>query len=397
VKTERLYYSDSYLTSFRATLVDQRDEGCRVYLDQTAFYPTSGGQLFDTGRLGGVRVIEVVDEDEQIAHLLEAPLPPGVVEGVVDWRRRFDHMQQHTGQHLLSAVFANEFGCQTVSVHFGDATATLDLDVGALGPAEIRRAESRANTLVTENLSVQVAFEDAAAATGLRKATERSGPIRIVTIAGLDRSACGGTHVRATGEIGPILIRKVERVKKLVRLEFLCGARAVARARADFEILSELAGPASAGIDDLPALLEKQRAELKGIESVRRVLEAELHIYRARELYQAARPDESGRRCILHQAAGGTMESCRGLAQHGADRNTHRPARSPSSRLARQRNRCRTPAPVGCVRPRGSGRGDRTAGARHRPRRGRDRSGARKTHQRRARQSLTHRREMRPS
>jgi alanyl-tRNA synthetase len=315
VKTERLYYSDSYLTSFRATLVDQRDEGCRVYLDQTAFYPTSGGQLFDTGRLGGVRVIEVVDEDEQIAHLLEAPLPPGVVEGVVDWRRRFDHMQQHTGQHLLSAVFANEFGCQTVSVHFGDATATLDLDVGALGPAEIRRAESRANTLVTENLSVQVAFEDAAAATGLRKATERSGPIRIVTIAGLDRSACGGTHVRATGEIGPILIRRVERVKKLVRLEFLCGGRAVARARADFELLSELAGPASAGIDDLPALIEKQRAELKGIESVRRALEAELHVYRARELYQAARPDETGRRCILHQAAGGTMESCRGLAQ----------------------------------------------------------------------------------
>jgi len=278
VKTERLYYSDSYLTSFRATLVDQRDEGYRVYLDRTAFYPTSGGQLFDTGRLSGVRVVEVVDEDDQIAHLLEAPLPPGVVEGVVDWRRRFDHMQQHTGQHLLSAVFANEFRCQTVSVHFGDAAATLDLDVGALGPAEIRRAESRANALVTENLLVQVAFEDAAAATGLRKATERSGPIRIVTIAGLDRSACGGTHVRATGEIGPILIRKVERVKKLVRLEFLCGGRAVARARADFEILSELTGPASAGIDDLPALIEKQRAELKGIESVRRALEAELHI-----------------------------------------------------------------------------------------------------------------------
>jgi alanyl-tRNA synthetase len=315
VKTDRLYYSDSYLTSFRATLVDQRDEGRRVYLDRTAFYPTSGGQLFDTGRLGGIRVVEVVDEDDQIAHLLEAPLPVGAVEGVVDWRRRFDHMQQHSGQHLLSAVFANEFGCQTVSVHFGDATATLDLDVGALGPAEIRRAESRANALVTENLSVQVAFEDAAAATGLRKASGRSGPIRIVTIAGLDRSACGGTHVRATGEIGPILIRKVERVKKLVRLEFLCGGRAVARARADFELLSELASPASAGIDDLPGLIEKQRAELKGSESVRRAMETELHGYQARELYQAARPDETGRRCILHQAAGGTMESCRGLAQ----------------------------------------------------------------------------------
>ena len=315
MKTERLYYNDSYLTSFRATVVDQSDEGRRVYLDRTAFYPTSGGQPFDTGRLGGIRVVDVVDEEERIAHVLEAPLPPGTVEGVVDWGRRFDHMQQHTGQHLLSAVFAEDFGYQTVSVHFGDTAATLDLDVGAVGPEEIRRAETRANALVTENRAVRVELEEAASATGLRKATGRSGPIRIVTIVGLDRSACGGTHVRATGEIGPVLIRKAERIRKQVRLEFLCGARAVARARADFDTLSALAGAGSAAIDDLPALFEKQRAELKGLELARRGLEEELHVRRARELHDATPPDESGRRRIVYRATGDTLESCRGLAQ----------------------------------------------------------------------------------
>jgi alanyl-tRNA synthetase len=315
VTTERLYYTDSYLTTFQAAIVEQRDGGRRVYLDRTAFYPTSGGQPFDTGWLDQSRVVDVVDEDDRIAHVLEAPLQAGTAAGVVDWGRRFDHMQQHTGQHLLSAVLADEFGYQTVSVHFGDAVSTVDLDAGAVGPEQIRQAEARANALVTENRPVQVAFEDAELAGGLRKATARSGPIRIVTIAGLDRSACGGTHVRATGEIGTVLIRRAERVRKQTRLEFLCGARAVARARADFEILSGLAGVTSAAIDDLPALIEKQRAESRETEAARRALEAELHGYRARELYQAALPDAAGRRCVLFRAPGGTVDGCRGLAQ----------------------------------------------------------------------------------
>jgi alanyl-tRNA synthetase len=136
-----------------------------------------------------------------------------------------------------------------------------------------------------------------------------------VTITGIDRSACGGTHVRATGEIGPILIRKVERVRKQVRLEFMCGKRAVARARADFEILSSLASSSSAAVDDLPGLFEKQRVDLKGLEQARRSLEEELHVLQARELYEAAPPDPVGRRCIVFRAAAATPESCRGLAQ----------------------------------------------------------------------------------
>lgn len=312
--TERLYYTDSYLTTFSAAVVERSQDGRRVYLDRTAFYPTSGGQPFDTGQLSTVRVLDVVDEDDRIAHLLEGPLPSGTVSGTVDWPRRFDHMQQHTGQHLLSAVLADRFGYQTVSVHFGAESATLDLDVGALSPEEIRRAESDANALVTENRPVEAGFEDAATATRLRKAVERSGTIRVVTIKDLDRSACGGTHVRATGEIGSILIRRAERVKKHVRLEFLCGQRAVVRARADFDILSGLATLSSAAVADLPGVYDKLRVELKTAEATRRAIEEELHQYRARDLYHTTPADATGRRFIVHRADAVSAESLRGLA-----------------------------------------------------------------------------------
>jgi alanyl-tRNA synthetase len=315
VTTERLYYTDSYLAEFSAVVVDQRDDGRRVYLDRTAFYPTSGGQPCDTGRLGSARVLDVVDEDDRIAHVLETPIPPGPVSGAIDWPRRFDHMQQHTGQHLLSAVLANRLGYQTVSVHFGAASATLDLDIGALAPDEIRRAESEANAIVTENRPVEIAFEDADAAPALRKAAARGGTIRVVTIRDLDRSACGGTHVRATGEIGPILIRKVERAKKQVRLEFLCGRRAIAKARTDFDILAGLAAASSAAIADLPGVLEKLRGDLKAALAARREGEEELSRYQARELYQATAPNEAGRRLVLHRVDHPNAESQRSLAQ----------------------------------------------------------------------------------
>jgi alanyl-tRNA synthetase len=315
VTTERLYYTDSYLTTFDATVIDQGDGGRRVYLDRTAFYPTSGGQPFDTGRLGGVQVVDVVDEADRVAHLLEAPIGPGPVRGTVDWGRRFDHMQQHTGQHLLSAVLEELFGYHTVSVHFGVESSTLDLDTGEVTPEQIRQVEARANAIVFENRPVTVGFEDAATAAGLRKETGRTGMIRVVTIQDLDRSACGGTHVRATGEIGSIHIRKAERVRKQVRLDFLCGARAVARARTDREILAALAAASSASPDDLPALFEKQRADLKAAEMARRGLEEELSGYRARELYHTTGPDKDGRRRIVHRQTAGTGEELRALGQ----------------------------------------------------------------------------------
>ena len=239
--TERLYYTDAYQAEFTARVVDTKDDGRRVYLDATAFYPTSGGQKNDLGTLGGVSVVDIVDEENVIAHVLAGPVGDTQVTGKIDWRRRFDHMQQHTGQHLLSAVFDDLFGMKTVSVHFGDSHSTLDLESDSLSADKLQRAECRANEIIAENRAVSVGFEDAGTAKGLRKSVDREGALRIVSIDRLDRSACGGTHVRATGEIGCAMLRGTERIRNTMRVQFLCGLRAITRSRADFEALTGIA------------------------------------------------------------------------------------------------------------------------------------------------------------
>jgi alanyl-tRNA synthetase len=313
--TERLYYTDAYLGRFCATVLDRADAGRTVYLDRSAFYPTSGGQPNDLGRLGDVAVIDVVDEGERVAHRLSAPLAADDVEGVIDWTRRFDLMQQHTGQHLLSAVLEEMFGWPTVSVHFGAESATLDVDVGAVTPEAVAAAELRANAVVWENRPVHVAFEDAAGATGLRKATERSGALRVVTIADLDRSACGGTHVRATGEIGAILLRRTERVKQLTRIEFLCGRRAVARARRDMEALGSVAAAFSASLDEAPVLVARQREALAESLAARKALLAELATGRAEARHAAATPDADGVRRLHLEFERADVEALRAEMQ----------------------------------------------------------------------------------
>jgi alanyl-tRNA synthetase len=313
--TERLYYSDAYLREFDAAVIDQADAGQRIYLDRTAFYPTSGGQPFDTGRLGGVEVIDVVDEGDRIAHLMAGPVTNPHPIGQIDWGRRFDHMQQHTGQHLLSAVMAELFGYGTLGVHFGTDVSTIDLKTGALAENQVAMAEERANAVVTENRPVEVTFEAADAALGLRKPSERAGNLRIVSIHDLDRSGCGGTHVRATGEIGAILIRKVERVRNGIRLEFLCGGRAVQRSRADFSTLARLAAQFTSTSEELPRLIESQRQELKEASSGRQELQSALDLCRARALYHATQPDRTGIRRVLVRDTGEPLEGLRGVAQ----------------------------------------------------------------------------------
>jgi len=314
VTTERLYYRDAYLTTFTARVVEVA--GPRVRLDRTAFYPTSGGQQFDAGVLGGIRVVDVLEDGSDVVHLLEAPppfAPAAQVEGAVDWPRRFDHMQQHTGQHLLSALFEDLCDAATVSVHFGAASCTLDVDAESLSHAAAVRVEERANAIVAENRAVVVSFEDAAAATALRKPTDRTGELRIVSIDGLDRSACGGTHVRATGEIGAVLIRKLEKFRKQTRVEFLCGARATRQARTDYDALSGLAATLTAGIAELPALVAAQAASVRALESERKKLREALATHQARELYEAATPDVNGVRTIAVHAP--TADELRTVAQ----------------------------------------------------------------------------------
>jgi alanyl-tRNA synthetase len=210
-------------------------------------------------------------------------------------------MQQHTGQHLVSAIFEDLYGLGTVSVHFGPDSSTLDLDAEAVSPGQVVAVEARANAIVSESRPVTVSFEDAAAASegGLRKASARTGTLRIVTIDGIDRSACGGTHVRSTAEIGAVLLRSLERVRKTTRVEFVAGARAIRRARRDYESLSRLAVSLSASVDDVAGLVGTYTERLKESDAARRRLEKELADFRVRELYDAATPDASGVRVIV--------------------------------------------------------------------------------------------------
>ncbi|MBI3209278.1 MAG: alanyl-tRNA editing protein [Candidatus Solibacter usitatus] len=314
--TERLYYNQPELTGFQAIVVESTEGGRKVYLDRTAFYPSSGGQPHDRGEINGVAVLDVVDEEDRVAHILETPLAQPEVEGRIDWKRRFDHMQQHTGQHLLSAVLEEMYSASTVSFHMGQDVSTIDVDAAALSAEQLAGAERRANDLVFENRPVTVSYEDASEAQGLRKASGRTGTLRIVSIAGLDRSACGGTHVSATGVIGPILLRKVEKIRGNVRVEFLCGGRAIDQARADFDALGEIARAFSSPAAQTPALVSQLLARSQELEKSKRKLATELAAFQGRQLYEATASGDDGlRRASQRIISGGIPDELRAFAQ----------------------------------------------------------------------------------
>jgi len=316
--TDRLYYTNARLDRFTAVVVDSTHDGRRIVLDRTAFYPTSGGQLHDLGTLGGIAIVDIIDEDERIVHCLADSIgvPVGsMVVGQIDTTRRFDHMQQHTGQHLLSGVLTDEFGWPTLSVHFGDDSNTVDVACDDFDPTVLAAIEHRANALVVQNRRVTISFEDGAEATELRKPSDREGELRIVTIDGIDRSACGGTHVDSTGEIGVILLRRAERTKGNTRIEFVCGHRAVTRARLDAELLTKAARTLSAAPHDLPGLVEQQLHRLTEGERERKRLSGELARYQAAAMWTARIPDSDGVRRIVVSTAGAVKES-ESLAQH---------------------------------------------------------------------------------
>jgi len=298
---ERLYYTDCYLKEFEARLVRTGPDprGVRAYLDRTAFYPESGGQPSDRGMLSGVRVLEVIDEGDEVAHIL-AHNPAGEsVQGSIDWERRFDHMQQHTGQHILSAAFARVGGYKTVSFHLGAESATIDLDSERLGEQQVERAEILANQVVFENRPVQIFFRSAAETQqlDLRKPTLREADVRLVEVADFDLSACGGTHVSGTGGVGIISIRKVDRSKGLARVEFVCGGRALRRARHDYAILSEAARLFSTGMENVPELITKQTQDLREVGKSLQKLVEELAELEAAQLWQQA-PEKAGVRVV---------------------------------------------------------------------------------------------------
>ena len=296
--TERLYYDDCYLRDVRARVIETADEGRRVYLDRTAFYPTSGGQPFDLGTLGGVAVREVTDEEDRVVHLLEAPLAPvatpnSEIEGNIDWARRWDHMQQHTGQHLLSAVLIELFEIPTLSFHMSAASSTIDIGTPALDSKRAERVEERCAEIIAEARPVTISYEDSSADLGLRKASARSGTLRIISIDRLDKSACGGTHVRSTAELGPLLIRKIDKMRGNARIEFVCGMHALGTARRDFRTLSEISRIVSVPIEEAAAVVAAQIERGKSFEKTSQRLASELAKREGRELYlqTAAAPD----------------------------------------------------------------------------------------------------------
>jgi alanyl-tRNA synthetase len=305
--TERLYYSDSYLREFRARVIDADRSGLRVYLDRTAFYPTSGGQPFDLGTLGGSRVVEVVEDDERVAHVLDSPLGAEVegreIEGQIEWSRRFDHMQQHTGQHLLSAVFEELYAAPTLSFHMGAETSTIDIGLPTLDAGRAAHVEDRCAEIVAQARPVVVSYEDSASASGLRKESQRTGTLRIVSIADLDRSACGGTHVASTAEIGPLLIRKLEKVRGNARVEFVCGMRALRQARGDYRILSDIGRELSVPFERAAETIAAQKARIKTLEKSSQRLATELAVREGRELHASTAPGADGLRRVTERAS----------------------------------------------------------------------------------------------
>jgi alanyl-tRNA synthetase len=317
VTDQRLYYDDPYLREFdgRITGIDSQEGRTRVRLDRTAFYPTSGGQPFDIGTLGELPVTDVFDdEDGSVLHVVDAPgvslqggevrreggsaaLKVGeLVHGVVDWRRRFDHMQQHTGQHLLSAAFDRLFAARTVSFHLGAAAGTIDL-ARELTPSDIAAAEEEANRIVWEDRRVAIRFAtaDEAAHLPLRKETARTGTLRLIDIDGFDLSACGGTHVARTGEVGIIAVGAWERFKGGLRVEFLCGGRALTRFRTLREIVTGSVRLLSVLPEGVTGAIERALEEAKDHKRTLSVLQMELAGYRAAEMADQAEATPRGR------------------------------------------------------------------------------------------------------
>ncbi|HEV2299528.1 MAG TPA: alanyl-tRNA editing protein [Candidatus Acidoferrales bacterium] len=267
--TERLYYDDSFLREFDARVISCEADGARwrVRVERTAFYPTSGGQPFDTGRLGEAHVVEVMDDEaagaDDVIHFTEQPLALGAVHGTIDWPRRFDHMQQHTAQHMLSAAFIELFQFQTVSFHLGREMSSIDLAAPSVVPRHLEEAERRVNEIVFENRAVTVRYgtQETLAGEGIRKKVEREGILRVIDIENFDRQPCGGTHLARTGQAGMLLIRKCERQKQNWRVEFVAGFRALAAARADLSTLRQAAEFIGCGMPQVPEMISKMQEE----------------------------------------------------------------------------------------------------------------------------------------
>lgn len=321
--TKRLYFTDAYLTDFEAQVIACAPAGDRfeVSLAETAFYPTGGGQPHDLGVLGERVVLDVIDRDEAgIVHIVDGPIETGAtVKGVIDWSRRFDHMQQHSGQHILSAASESLAQARTESFHLGGASCTIDLN-RVLSSQEIAAAEGEANRIVWQDREVRLRFTsaDEAAALPLRKEPGREGVLRLIEVDGFDLSACGGTHVARTGVVGVIAITGWEKFKGGTRIEFLCGGRALGRLRQWRDVFSATSRVLSVLPGGLASAIERLQTENKTLGRTVRELQGQLAVHAAAELVSAGVSGPDGRVVVVSALEGWDASGLKAIATAAA-------------------------------------------------------------------------------
>ncbi len=320
--TERLYYTDSHLIEFDARVVDvtERVSGwAAVILDRTAFYPTGGGQPSDTGTLNGARVVECIDDgDSGVLHVVQgaAPKTGTTVHGRIDWARRLDHMQQHTGQHILSSAFVTLFNAPTKSFRVLDHSFEIDVYLAIPTTEVIERAVELANNVIWENRAITIRNVSAEEASSLplRRDSAREGELRIIEIGGFDLTPCGGTHAYRTGEVGMIAVRSWERAKGLTRIEFVAGTRALADYRRANQSAREIAALFSTGRDDAPTLASHMLSENKELHRRVRLLEEIAAGVEAQGLLESAKVRADGTRVIAHTFEGRDADDLKRVA-----------------------------------------------------------------------------------
>lgn len=316
--SDRIYYTDPLCMEFDALVSEATSMGGRpaVALDATAFYPTSGGQPNDTGTLGEARVVDVVESDAgEVWHVLDREVEVGLrVRGAIDRARRLDHMQQHTGQHILSAALDRLHHARTVGFHLGADVSTVDLAI-ELSPEAIATAESEANRIVWEDRPVAIRFVDEAEAAKLplRKEPGRGGTLRVIDVDGYDLSACGGTHVTRTGAIGLIAVLSAERLRGGTRLEFVCGVRALRSLRTFRDAVAGCIRFVSVAPEELPAAIERLQVESKDARRSLKDAEERLAGFEAAALAAAAE-DVDGARLVVQAVDGRDQNGLKSMA-----------------------------------------------------------------------------------
>ncbi len=292
-ETKRLYFENPDQVEFEARVIRKitHEQKPALILDQTCFYPESGGQPCDKGQINGINVLKVVEDKEEVVHVVEKDVSSKKIEGKIDWERRFDHMQQHSGQHILSQSFYELFEAETLSFHLGIDSSTVEMDLRKISEKEVEKVENRANDIIFQDREIKSYFvpEEKIKSLPLRKPPQKKGLIRVVEVSGFDYSACGGTHVRRAGEIGLIKILKGERIRNNVRLEFACGKRAFEDYSWKSKALYQLSSRFSAHERDILASVEKLFSDLKSQKRINRKLQEKMTRYLAQEFIGEAK------------------------------------------------------------------------------------------------------------